>query len=334
MRAMWKGAVSFGLVTIPIHLYAATENKNVTLRQVHAADGGRIQYKRVCSVDGEEVPYPAIAKGYETASGEMVVLTNDDFADLPLASSHVIDVLEFVPLEAIDPIFFDRNYYLEPQKAATKPYILLRDALHKSSHVAVAKVALRQRETMSLLRVHNDVLVMTTILWPDEVRTPDFSFLREELPQVRPQELTMAGSLIDSLSDTVFEPDKYHDSYREALESLIDAKIAGSETTTPGPAKDGKAEVVDLMDALRASVNAAKKERAPEASGKASAKASTAKSPAKSTAKSPAKATAKSPAKSSTRAKSTAKAKDAKADDKPARSRAKSSKAETAGDDA
>ncbi|OZM70944.1 Ku protein [Amycolatopsis antarctica] len=264
MRAMWKGAVSFGLVTIPIHLYAATENKNVTLRQVHAEDGGRIQYKRICSIDGEEVAYADVAKGYETESGEMVVLTNDDFADLPLSSSHVIDVLEFVPLESIDPIYFDRTYYLEPQKSAAKPYVLLRDALHKSSHVAVAKVALRQRETMALLRVRGDVLVMTTVLWPDEVRTPDFPFLQEEIPQVRPQELTMAGSLIDSLSDTVYEPEKYHDTYRQALESLIDSKVAGSETTAPAPVKDGKAEAVDLMDALRASVSAAKKTRSGE----------------------------------------------------------------------
>jgi DNA end-binding protein Ku len=257
---MWKGSVSFGLVTIPIQLYAATENKNVSLRQVHEPDGGRIQYKRFCSVEGKEVPYAEIAKGYELSDGEMVIITDADLAELPLSSSRTIDVLEFVPLESIDPINFDKSYYLEPQKAATKPYVLLRDALHKSGHVAIAKVALRQREALAVLRVHSDVLVMTTMLWPDEVRVPDFGFLSEEAPQVRPQELTMAGSLIDSLAEPVFEPGKYQDSYREALDTLIQAKINGQATTTPA-VSSGKAEVVDLMAALQASVTAAKKTR-------------------------------------------------------------------------
>jgi len=259
---MWKGSVSFGLVTIPISLYAATENKNVSLRQVHVTDGGRIQYKRFCTVDGAEVPYADVAKGYETDDGEMVVLTDEDLKDLPLSSSNVIDVLEFVPLEAIDPLHFDRHYYLEPQKSAVKPYVLLRDALHKSGNVAIAKVALRQRETLALLRVHADVMVMTTMLWPDEVRTPDFGFLRDELPQVRPQELSMAGSLIDSLTEPVFDPGKYTDSYREALETVIDAKVAGTKTTRP-KGRGAKSDVVDLMAALEASVSEAKKARAP-----------------------------------------------------------------------
>jgi DNA end-binding protein Ku len=260
MRAMWKGSVSFGLVSIPIQLYAATENKNVSLRQVHEADGGRIQYKRFCTIDGAEVPYAEIAKGYELPDGEMVVITDTEMADLPLSSQRTIDVLEFVPLESIDPIQYDRTYYLEPQKNAVKPYIVLRDALHKSSQVAIAKVAVRQRESMAVLRVHADVLVMTTMLWPDEVREPDFPFLRDDPPQIRPQELTMAGSLIDSLAEPVFEPEKYHDHYREALEEMIEAKVAGEETTKPA-AVTAKADVVDLMAALQASVDAAKKSR-------------------------------------------------------------------------
>src|SRR6184192_3515700 len=146
MRAMWKGSVSFGLVSIPIQLYAATENKNVSLRQVHEADGGRIQYKRFCTIDGEEVPYAEIAKGYELPDGEMVVITDAEMAELPLPTQRTIDVLEFVPLESIDPIQYDRTYYLEPQKNAVKPYVVLRDALHKSSQVAIAKVSVRQRE--------------------------------------------------------------------------------------------------------------------------------------------------------------------------------------------
>ncbi|AGM06977.1 MULTISPECIES: non-homologous end joining protein Ku [Amycolatopsis] len=270
MRSMWKGSVSFGLVSIPIQLYAATENKNVSLRQVHEADGGRIQYKRFCTIDGEEVPYAEIAKGYELPDGEMVVLTDEDMSELPLASSRAIDVLEFVPLESIDPIQFDKTYYLEPQKNAVKPYVVLRDALQKASHVAVAKVAIRQRETLAILRVHSDVLTMTTMLWPDEVRVPDFGFLHDDPPQVRPQELTMAGSLIDSLSEPVFEQDKYTDSYREALEAMIEAKAAGNETTKP-KAVGAKADVVDLMEALQASVSEAKKSRKPSTAKKATA---------------------------------------------------------------
>ncbi|MEU0537516.1 Ku protein [Amycolatopsis tolypomycina] len=260
MRAMWKGSVSFGLVSIPIQMYAATENKNVSLRQVHEADGGRIQYKRFCTIDGQEVPYAEIAKGYELPDGEMVVITDAEMAELPLSTQRTIDVLEFVPLESIDPIQYDRTYYLEPQKNAVKPYVVLRDALHKSSQVAIAKVAVRQRESMAVLRVHADVLVMTTMLWPDEVREPDFPFLRDDPPQIRPQELTMAGSLIDSLAEPVFEPEKYHDHYREALEQMIEAKVAGDETTKPA-AVTAKSDVVDLMAALQASVDAAKKSR-------------------------------------------------------------------------
>ncbi|MFC4001794.1 Ku protein [Prauserella oleivorans] len=269
MRVMWKGAVSFGLVTIPIHLYAATESKNVSLRQVHEADGGRIQYKRFCTVDGEEVPYADIAKGYELSDGGMVVLTDKELAELPLSTSRTIDVQEFVPLEAIDPIYYDKSYYLEPQKPALKPYVLLRDALQKSGQVAIAKVAIRQRESLAVLRVLSDVMVLTTMLWPDEVRQPDFPFLREDPPQIRPQEMTMAASLIDSLSDSVFEPEKYQDSYREALLALIESKIAGKETTAV-PSAAAETEVTDLMAALEASVTAAKKSREPAKSRKPS----------------------------------------------------------------
>lgn len=260
MRSMWKGAVSFGLVSIPINLYAATESHNVSFRQVHESDGGRVQYKRFCSIEGTEVPYAEIAKGYETDDGEMVILTDADLADLPLPTQRGIEVVEFVPLEAIDPIYFDRTYYMEPQKAALKPYVLLRDALHKSGQVAIAQVVLRQRETLAVLRVYSDVLVLTTILWPDEVRTPEFPFLHEDNPQVRPQELTMAGSLIDSMSDRVYDPSKYVDRYQEALNELIDARISGRQITKPGaPPEENTA---DLLSALRASLAGAKKSAA------------------------------------------------------------------------
>lgn len=268
MRAMWKGAVSFGLVTIPIQLYAATENKNVSLHQVHEPDGGRIQYRRFCSTEDKEVPYAEIAKGYELEDGRMVILTNDDLSSLPLSTSKTIDVLEFVDIEAIDPIYFDRSYYLEPQKAAAKAYVLLRDALHKSGHVAIAKVSLRQRESLAVLRVYSDVMVLTTMLWPDEVRSPKFDFLSEELPQVRSKELSMAGSLIDSLTEPVFEPDKYHDDYREALESVIEAKASGEEPGIKTPEKAEKTDKApDLIDVLAASVEAAKRNRSTTKTG-------------------------------------------------------------------
>jgi len=256
MRSIWKGAISFGLVTIPVKLYSATEEKNVSFHQVHREDGGRIRYKRVCSVDGEEVSYGDIAKGYELSSGETVILTDEDFADLPLSTSRTIDVLQFVPLEQVDPIYFAKSYYLEPERTGTKPYVLLRDALEQSDKVAVVKVALRQREQLATLRVRDGVFVLETMLWPDEIRTPDFNFLDEDV-EVRPQELTMAGSLIDSLT-AEFDPDQYTDEYREALEAVIQAKVEGQEVVQPAAEQPQGGAVLDLMAALRASVEAAR----------------------------------------------------------------------------
>jgi len=256
VRSIWKGAISFGLVTIPVKLYSATEQKDVSFHQVRRSDGSRIRYKRVAQSDGEEVPYGEIAKGYELANGETVVLTDEDFADLPLTTSKAIDVLQFVPLEQVDPIFFEKSYYIEPDKAGAKPYVLLRDALEESGKVAVVKVALRNRESLATLRVREGVFVLETMLWPDEVREADFGFLDEDI-DVRPQELAMAGSLIETLSGD-FDPSQYKDSYREALQEVIEAKIAGHEVKQPEPAQPTSGTVVDLMAALRASVEAAK----------------------------------------------------------------------------
>jgi DNA end-binding protein Ku len=267
MRSIWKGAISFGLVTIPVKLYSATEEKNVSFHQVHREDGGRIRYKRVCSVDGEEVSYGDIAKGYELSSGETVILTDEDFADLPLSSSRTIDVLQFVPLDEVDPIYFAKSYYLEPEKTGTKPYVLLRDALEQSDKVAVVKVALRQREQLATLRVRDGVFVLETMLWPDEIRAPEFAFLDEDV-EVRPQELTMAGSLIDSLT-AEFDPSQYTDEYREALEAVIAAKVEGQEIVQPAAEQPQGGAVLDLMAALRASVEAAKGSRPTDASGSA-----------------------------------------------------------------
>ncbi|MBX6383386.1 MAG: Ku protein [Microbispora sp.] len=279
MRSIWKGAISFGLVTIPVKVYSATEQKDVAFHQVHRVDGGRIKYKRICSIDGQEVPYSDIAKGYELATGEMVVLTDEDFADLPLTTSRRIDVLQFTPAEQIDPIYFAKSYYLEPDGQGTKPYVLLRDALERSGQVAVVKVALRQRESLAALRVRNGVFVLETMLWPDEIREPDFAFLEEDV-EVRPQELKMAESLIETMVAD-FDPTEYKDAYREALQEVIEAKVAGKEVVAPeAPAEAGPA--VDLMAALRASVEAAKRERqGAAASSGGSAKAKSAGAAAK-----------------------------------------------------
>ncbi len=261
MRSIWKGAISFGLVTIPVKLYSATEQKDVSFHQVHREDGGRIRYRRVCSVDGEEVQYADIAKGYELPTGEMVVLTDDDFEQLPLSSSRRIDVLQFSPAEQIDPILFNKSYYLEPEATGSKPYVLLRDALEASGRVAIVKVALRQRESLAVLRVRDEVFVMETMLWPDEIREAEFGFLGEDI-DVRAQELQMANSLIDTMTAD-FDPEQYHDAYREALEEIIEAKVAGKEVVQPERAPE-EGPAVDLMAALRASVEAAKKGRGGE----------------------------------------------------------------------
>jgi DNA end-binding protein Ku len=252
---MWKGALQFGLVSIPVKLYAATQEKNVRFHQVHRADAGRIRYKRVCEVCGEEIPYDDIAKGYETASGDVVVLTDEDFEDLPVSTSRAIDVMEFVPLEQVDPIYFSRSYYLEPERTGTKPYVLLRQALEDSGRVGIVKIALRQRESLATLRVRGGVFVVELMLWPDEVREPSFDFLDEDI-DLRKQERTMAGSLIESMSGD-FDPGEFTDDYREALEERIDAKIEGREVEEPAETSQRGEKVVDLVEALEVSVQQA-----------------------------------------------------------------------------
>lgn len=221
MRSVWNGQVTFGLVTIPVRLYAATSRGGIRFRQVHAVDGGRIHYHRVCSVEGEEVPYSEIAKGYEH-DGDTVVLTDDELSAAESAgepaSTKTAEVVEFVPFESIDPIYFDKTYYLEPQKAALRPYVLLRDALHKSGRVAIVRITLRTRESMAVLRVTSDVLVASTLLWSDEVRSPDFPFLDEDAPSTGDREMSMAHSLIDAMAEDHFDPTEFHDSYRESVD--------------------------------------------------------------------------------------------------------------------
>ncbi len=259
MRTIWKGAISFGLVTIPVKLFSATEEKDVAFHQVRRSDGSRVRYRRVAEADGSEVPYSEIAKGFELPTGETVVLTDEDFADLPLATQKTVEVLQFVPAEEVDPIYFAKSYYLEPEKIGVKPYVLLRDALEASERIAIVKVALRQRETLATLRVREGVIVLETMLWPDEIRIPEFGFLDEEV-EVKPAEMKMAESLVTALSGE-FDPDAYNDSYREAVQALIDAKVEGREVVAASTEAEDDGSVVDLMAALRASVAAAKKSR-------------------------------------------------------------------------
>src|SRR3954449_10088628 len=259
MRAIWKGAVSFGLVSVPVKLYAATESHDVSFRQVHAKDGGRIKYQRVCSVDGEEVAYADIAKGYETDDGEMVILTDDDLAELPLSSSREIAVEKFVPSDQIDPMMLEKSYYLEPEKSGVRPYALLRDALRESDRVAVVTVSLRTRMTPALLRVRDDVLVLQTLMWPDEIRQPDFGSLRDVEP-AKPQELKMAQLLLETLAGD-YDPGEFEDDYAEAVQALVEAKLEGGEVKRTKEAAPSAGEVVDLLAALQKSVAAAKTAR-------------------------------------------------------------------------
>jgi DNA end-binding protein Ku len=261
MRAIWKGAVSFGLVSIAVKLYSATEEKTIRFHQVHRDDGGRVRYQRVCETCGKQVSYDDIAKGYDLGGGEIVVLTDEDFADLPLSTSRAIDVLEFVPSEQIDPIMFNKAYYLEPEGTATKPYVLLRDALTDSERVAIVKIALRQREQLATLRVREGMLVLNTMLWPDEVRVPEFGFL-DEAVEAREPELAMAASLIDSMTGD-FDAEAYTDNYREALQEVIDAKVEGREVERPAEPEEAPA-AIDLMAALQASVKRAQAARGDE----------------------------------------------------------------------
>lgn len=266
MRAIWKGAVAFGLVNVPVKLYGATGEHEVPLHQVHREDAGRIRYRRVCSVCGQEVTMADIAKGYETEDGTMVVLTDEDLTELPLATGREIEVLEFVPAEQVDPILLARTYYLEPEKTAAKAYTLLREALATTDRMAVVKVALRQRESMAVLRVRDSVICMQTLLWPDEVRAADFPVLEQDVT-LRPQELAMASSLVESMAAD-FDPSAFEDSYAQALRSLIEAKVAAGSTVEVSappsgePAAPAGGEVVDLLAALQRSVESARASRA------------------------------------------------------------------------
>src|SRR6476469_6197922 len=254
MRSIWKGSVAFGLVNVPVKVYAATEEKDVRFRQVHAKDGGRIRYKRVCDLDGEVVEYADIAKAYESDDGRTVILTDEDFAQLPANATREIEVASFVPADQIDPLYFDKSYYLEPASTSTKAYGLLLRTLEETDRIAIVNVALRQKTRLAAMRVRDDVLVIQTLLWPDEVRAAEFASLDESV-SIKPAELKMASMLVDSFADD-FHPEDYTDDYRAELQQMIEAKLEGGEAfETVDKAEEGEdAEVVDLLAALQRSV--------------------------------------------------------------------------------
>ena len=254
-RAMWKGAISFGLVTIPVAVFPATEEKSLKFNQLHDEDSGRIRYKRVCEIDGQEVSFEHIDKGFEYEKGHYVVLTDDDLEKVPLESSRSIDIQQFVELEEIDPILYKKSYYLVPDESGAKAYALLRTALSEESKVGIAKVSFRDKEHLAALRFDGDVFVLETMYWPDEIRAAEFETTHTDA-KVRPQEVEMAKALIDNLTEP-WNPSAYRDEYREALLEIVEKKIAGEEIEVAPEA--APARVVDLMDALKASVDAAKK---------------------------------------------------------------------------
>ncbi len=272
MRAIWKGAVTFGLVNVPVKVYSATTDHDVPLHQVHDKDAGRIRYQRRCEVCGEVVAFEHINRAYDDGD-HTVVLTPPDLAELPAERSREIEVLEFVPSEQIDLLLLDRAYYLEPDSSSVKAYQLLVRTLQESERTAVVKFALRQRTRLAALRVRDGVLVVQTLLWADEVRVARFPSLDESV-ELSAKELAMSAQLVASF-EADFEPDDYADDYQEQLRTLIDAKIAHGDAVDTAstfgeaePATEG-GEVIDLMEALRRSVEASK-QSASKATGQGS----------------------------------------------------------------
>jgi DNA end-binding protein Ku len=266
---MWKGAISFGLVTIPVSVYPATEEKTLRFNQLHDDDGGRIRMKRTCSIDGEEVGYEHIVKGYEYEKDRYVILTDDDFEAVPVESSRAIDIQQFVDLEEIDPMMYKKSYYLVPEETGAKAYALLREALNRSGKVGVAKVSFRDKEHLAALRFRDDAFVLETMYWPDEIREADFGGV-DVSAKIRPNELEMAQTLIDNLTAD-WDPAEFKDEYREAMLRIVEAKINGEEIEVVEA--EPTAKVVDLMAALKASVAAAKKEAKAEPATKKKAPA-------------------------------------------------------------
>jgi DNA end-binding protein Ku len=256
MRAFWTGTVSFGLVDIPVRVISAVEEHGIRFHQVHATDGGRIRMRRVCTTCGEEVSFDELAKGYQTPDGRHVVLTEDDMAGLLPATSREIVILMFVPSEQVDPILFDRTYYLEPAPGASESYVLLRQALATTDRMAVGKVALRQRETLAVLRVRGKAIMLQTLLWPDDVRAAHIADLPTDI-DARPLELAMAQSLVEVLSGD-FRPERYEDRYAKAVARLVEAKPADALAEPPAGGGESPRSDGGLLGALQRSVEQAR----------------------------------------------------------------------------
>lgn len=259
-RPIWKGVISFGMVSIPVKLFAATESKDISFHLIHQECNSRLQQRRWCPVDQREVEWGEIVRGYEYAKGRHVILTDEDFERLPLASKHTIELSAFVNAAEIDPVFYERSYYLEPEELGVKPYALLMRALASKGLTALAKLAIRNKERLCALRPAGGSLVLETLHYPDEVRLEGSTVADVEVSE---RELTMALTLIDLLSEP-FQPEKYRDTYREALMEIIESKLQGQEIVEE-PAVPEPAQIIDLMAALRASVEAAQQAKEAQA---------------------------------------------------------------------
>ncbi|MFB9685675.1 Ku protein [Amycolatopsis plumensis] len=249
MRAVWTGTIGFGSYAIPVKAYSATEEREIPLHQVHETDGGRIRVKRVCEIDGDEVPPEEMVRGYPVPGGDVVLLSDHELASLPMPG-RTIAIRGFAPAPDVDPLWFAKSYYLEPEPAGTKPYVLFSEALQQSGRLALVTVALRRRETLGALRVRDQVIVLETMRWPDEVRTPDFPFRHADV-DIRPGELRRAVNLVEELTGE-FDPGRYPDRYREAFEALVQAKIDGAEVVQPTAAEQAEG-VTRLLAALQES---------------------------------------------------------------------------------
>lgn len=289
MRAIWKGSITFGLVNVPISVYSATESHDLRLHQVHDKDGGRIRYQRRCEVCGEVVEWGEINKAYDDGD-RTVVITDEELSELPTERSREIEILQFVPSEQVDPIMMSKTYYLAPASTSAKSYALLRRTLEETDRTAIVSFTLRQRTQLGALRVRDDVMLLQTLLWEDEVREPDFAGLDKDV-RISAKELEMASALVENFSGD-FEPADYTDEYQEQLRTLVEAKLEQGETvdteeTFGTDREEGEeAEVLDLMEALRRSVSAAKEKKSGGGSGSKSgsdkASSSTAKKSTKS----------------------------------------------------
>jgi DNA end-binding protein Ku len=259
-RSVWKGAITFGLITIPVGLYTAVEDRDISFHLLSGEDGSRIRYKRVSQKTGEEVNWDDMVKGYEYEDGSYVTFTHEELERIPADSIKAIDIVQFAPAEEIDPVYFERTYYVAPDESGAKAYRVLLEALQGSSRVGVGKVTIREKERLCTLRAKGAVLVIETMYWPDEIRVPVFEILDAEF-SVSDQEVEMATSLIEQLTAD-FDPARFHDSYREKLEEAIEAKIEGEDIQLAPDTEPESAKVTDLLEALQASVEATKKRSA------------------------------------------------------------------------